>query len=130
MLLDELSRPPDEVNDPNGASLNWVKIAKGSTKVDLVGTALGYIIAHESGHNFGAFHTEQLNANHNVMDRGGPGLFPFLGPDGIFGTKDDVDVDFGVENLTVLSDIAETELPPLGPLNASASIVSKGILLP
>jgi len=36
------------------------------------------------------------------------------------------DVDLGIESLALLSDIAKTELPPLGPLNASASIISKG----
>jgi len=36
------------------------------------------------------------------------------------------DVNLGVESLSILSDIAKTDLPPLGPLSASAVIASKG----
>jgi hypothetical protein len=38
----------------------------------------------------------------------------------------DANVDVGLESLAALSEIAKTELPALGPLNASVNIASKG----
>ena len=40
IALDELSLPADENVDPLHASLNWIDVAEGSSKVDLVGWAL------------------------------------------------------------------------------------------
>jgi hypothetical protein len=67
-----------------------------SNRVAFVGQAVGNMTAHEAGHFFGNFHVDQFNANANLMDQGGN--FPLLfgvGPDGIGGTADDPDVDFG-----------------------------------
>jgi hypothetical protein len=55
------------------------------------------VIAHEGGHFFGDFHTDNTDDQVNLMDAGGTG-FPNLfgvGPDGVGGTADDPDVDFG-----------------------------------
>lgn len=91
ILLDLLS---GDAIDPN--SLNGFPIAPGATKTAFVGRALGNIAAHEAGHYVGNFHTEQFNDVANIMDRGGnlPNTLG-LGPDGTFGSADDVDVDFG-----------------------------------
>ncbi len=80
--------------DPN--SLNSFPLAPGATILDLVGIALGNIAAHEAGHYIGSFHSEQFNGAATLMDRGGnlPNTLG-LGPDGIFGSADDFDVDFG-----------------------------------
>ena len=53
-------------------------------------------MAHEAGHYLGSFHVDQCNSILNLMDQGGN--FPLLygvGPDGVGGTADDPDVDFG-----------------------------------
>ena len=71
-------------------------IALWHTSIDLIGAGVGNITAHEAGHFFANWHTDQFNPVANIMDQGGnlPGLVG-VGPDGIFGTADDVDVDFG-----------------------------------
>ena len=91
ILLDLLS---GSELDPN--SLNSFPLGPGANMVDFVGRSLGNIAAHEAGHYLGSFHTEQDNPSANLMDRGGnlPNTLG-LGPDGTFGTADDVDVDFG-----------------------------------
>lgn len=92
VLLDVLSEPDcGEFLD----SLNCIPLTDGASMVDLVGTAVGNIAAHEAGHLLGAFHTDQFNPVNELMDQGGnlPNTIG-LGPDGEFGGADDVDVDF------------------------------------
>ena len=91
VLLDLLS---GSSFDPN--SLNRFPIAGGATKIELIGVGVGNIVSHEAGHFFANFHTDTFNGTSNLMDQGGnlAGLVG-VGPDGIFGTVDDVDVDFG-----------------------------------
>ena len=90
VLLDLLS---GSELDPN--SLNSFPRAEGSSMVEFVGRSLGNIAAHEAGHFLGSYHTEQDNPLAALMDRGGnlPNTLG-LGADGIYGTEDDVDVDF------------------------------------
>jgi hypothetical protein len=87
---------------PPGENLNAIPIAAGHTKIELVGRALGNIGAHELGHCFGCWHTDWRNTNVDLMDQGGPAglgaLASAVGPDGIFGTADDFDRDFGVDD--------------------------------
>jgi hypothetical protein len=88
----------DVLSDPAGgaASLNTYLTAD-SDRVAFVGQALGNVTAHEAGHFFGDWHTDNADATPNVMDSGGANfdvLFG-VGPDGAGGTADDVDVDFG-----------------------------------
>ncbi|MFQ5568931.1 MAG: T9SS type A sorting domain-containing protein [Rhodothermales bacterium] len=87
----------DLLSEPGGAnSLSQFPLAPSVTMVDLLGEALGSIVAHEAGHLFANFHTGNPDVPPNIMD-GGTRLADFLGigPDGIFGSDDDVDVDFG-----------------------------------
>jgi hypothetical protein len=75
-------------------------ITPASDKVRFVGTALGNIASHEAGHYLGNWHVDQFNDVLNLMDQGGN--FPLLygvGPDGVGGTADDPDVDFGEDVL-------------------------------
>lgn len=90
VLLDVLSGPSGD-----DASLNTY-ITPASNKVQFVGRALGNIAAHEAGHFFGDWHVDQFNDQPNLMDQGGnfPVMFA-VGPDGVGGTADDTDVDFG-----------------------------------
>ncbi len=82
----------------------------GATIIDLIGVAVGNITAHEAGHFFANFHTDQFNSDANIMDQGGnlAGTIG-LGPDGIFGTPDDVDVDFGPDEFVPNEGFAGTE---------------------
>jgi hypothetical protein len=91
VLLDLLSAAP---SDPN--SLNQFALGGSATKVDLVAAGVGNVAAHEAGHFFANFHTNQFNPQANLMDQGGnlPNTVG-VGPDLTFGTGDDVDVDFG-----------------------------------
>jgi hypothetical protein len=92
VLLDYLSAPAGD----SEASLNSY-ITPASDKVKFLGHALGNVIAHEGGHFFGNYHTDNADDQPNVMDAGGGGFGTLfgVGPDGIGGTADDVDVDFG-----------------------------------
>ena len=97
ILLDILSSPADE--DFGDASINFY-LRPQSDVIDFVGQVLGNITSHEAGHYLGNFHVDQFNDVPNLMDQGGN--FPILygvGPDGIGGTPDDIDVDFGVDVL-------------------------------
>ncbi len=91
VLLDVLSD-----NDPeNEASLNFY-LAPNSDKVKFIGTGVGNVVSHEAGHYFGDWHVDQFNDTLNVMDQGGNfALLYGVGDDGIGGTADDPDVDFG-----------------------------------
>lgn len=91
VLLDLLSA---SASDPS--SLNQYGLSGGKTKIDLVGIGVGNIVAHEAGHFFGNFHTENFFTPPNIMDQGGNlANIVGVGPDLILGTVDDVDVDFG-----------------------------------
>lgn len=96
VLLDVLSEPAG-----GGFSLNDFPIAEGASKVDLVGVAVGNVVAHEAGHFFGGWHTAADNEIHSVMDEGGNiGALAQVGPDGVFGTNDDEDLDFVVDQFS------------------------------
>ena len=93
VLLDLLSAP---ASNPN--SLNQYPRAPGVSIIDVVGAGVGNITAHEAGHYLGNFHTENFVTPPNIMDRGGNlANLVGVGDDGIFGTEDDVDVDFGID---------------------------------
>ena len=89
VLLDLLSGPRGQ------GGLNDIRIGERSSMVELVGVAVGNIAAHEAGHLLGNWHTDPLNRRVEIMDAGGE-LANFVGQgrDGVFGTRDDIDVDF------------------------------------
>jgi hypothetical protein len=92
VLLDVLSAPAGD----STASLNTY-LTPASDRMAFLGHALGNVIAHEGGHFFGDFHTDNADDLANVMDAGGSGFAKLfgVGPDQVGGTADDVDVDFG-----------------------------------
>ncbi len=100
VLLDEFSGQTTGPRD-----LNAIAIKPGLdprlAKIALVGRTIGNIASHELGHLFGNWHTDRASAMANIMDQGDArGFafgFPAVGPDGVFGTKDDEDRDFGVD---------------------------------
>jgi hypothetical protein len=96
ILLDVVSGSPAEFGE---ATFNTY-LTPASDRVKFVGTALGNIASHEAGHYLGNWHVDQFNTVLNLMDQGGN--FPLLygvGPDGVGGTADDPDVDFGEDTL-------------------------------
>ncbi|MEQ8821080.1 MAG: PPC domain-containing protein [Sumerlaeia bacterium] len=94
VLLDNLSDP--DTDNPNSANAYGVQAPY--TKIQAVAQVVGNIVAHEAGHYFGCWHTDQFNVQPELMDQGGNPVNTFgPGPDQTFGTPDDVDVDFGID---------------------------------
>ncbi len=92
VLLDVLSGPPEMYPE---ASLNTY-LAPNSDRVTFIGQAIGNVVSHEAGHFLGNWHVDQFDGSPNLMDQGGNFAAMFgVGPDGIGGTADDSDVDFG-----------------------------------
>jgi len=91
VLLDVLSG-----QFPTGLDLKLFPRAQGVSLIDIIGVGVGEIVAHEAGHYLGSWHTDQFNAVANIMDQGGNIEFSILGlgPDGIFGSADDTNVEF------------------------------------
>ena len=90
VLLDTLS---GSELDPN--SVNHYPIAPGAQKVDLVARAISRIVSHEAAHHFGAWHTENLSVDPNIIDSGGTFTTSIgIGPDLVWGTADDFDPKF------------------------------------
>ena len=90
VLLDQLT------TSGNVSSLHEVILAAGTSIIDVLGRAVGNLVAHEAGHLFANYHTGLPGASPNLMD-GNASLIDFvgLGADRIFGSADDVDIDFG-----------------------------------
>lgn len=101
----------DVLSDPAGddASLNTY-LTEASDRIAFVGQAVGNVTAHEAGHFFGDFHVDQFNEQANIMDQGGnPAVMFGVGPDGVGGTADDVNVDFGEDELNPNEGFTGTE---------------------
>ena len=66
--------------------------------IGLVGRVLGFIASHEAGHLLGNWHTAPGNGVTGIMDTAHVDQLG-LGTDLVFGTDDDVDVDFVTDEL-------------------------------
>lgn len=91
VLLDVLSNPAGP-----GSSLNTY-LTPASDRIAFVGQAVGNVTAHEAGHFFGNWHTDNRSEQINLEDSGGANYQNLygVGPDNVGGTADDLDVDFG-----------------------------------
>jgi hypothetical protein len=96
VLLDAVSRPAGP-----SYSLNTY-LRPRSNRVAFIGRALGNVIAHETGHLIGSFHTNNADSRVDLMDAGGGDFRRFygVGPDRVGGTTDDTDVNFGEDVFT------------------------------
>lgn len=69
-------------------------ISPNNSQVDFIGDFLAAVVVHEAGHTLGMAHTDGNNFTGTISDEGGSANFlPYLqslGPDGIYGTSDDV----------------------------------------
>jgi Ca2+-binding RTX toxin-like protein len=82
----------DALSEPEGLySLNHLPRGPGVSMIELIGPAIGNVVSHEAGHFFGNWHTFTPDGR-DIM---GPAPFLFAGADGLYGTDDDLDVDFG-----------------------------------
>jgi hypothetical protein len=104
LLLDYLSEPAGEQYSINSY------LTADSDRIAFVGDVLGNSASHEAGHFFGSWHTDPLNAVFNEMDAGGNFELTFgAGPDGVGGTADDIDIDFGDDAFSIPEGYAGTE---------------------
>jgi hypothetical protein len=96
VLLDAVSRPAGP-----SYSLNTY-LRPRSNRVAFIGRALGNVIAHETGHLIGSFHTNNADSRVDLMDAGGGDFrrVDGVGPDRVGGTADDTDVNFGEDVFT------------------------------
>ena len=97
VLLDRLSGQTPHPND-----LNAIPRAPGVSIIDVIGVGVGEITAHEAGHYLGCWHTDAFNPVPNIMDQGVNLRFSLfgVGDDGIFGTDDDNNAQFVVDEFT------------------------------
>ena len=81
------------LNDPR-----FIPRTPSKSTLDIFATAVANTTSHEAGHYFGQWHQDNTDNTITLMDQGGLDLAPTrvgVGPDGIFGTTDDIDIDFG-----------------------------------
>ncbi len=108
VLLDLLSLPvgsPQSVN-----SINSIPLDPGTSKIEAVGRVVAAVASHEVGHTLGCWHCNNSNGQASLMDQGGnlPNTAG-VGPDGILGSADDVDVRFRAD-FYANEGISETDL--------------------
>lgn len=78
-------------------AINAIGTDPSKTRIQFVAHAISLTIAHEAGHIFGCFHTDQpspFEGTPNIMDLTS---VTAVGPDFVYGTADDIDLRFGVD---------------------------------
>ena len=103
VLLDVLSGSPEEFGED---SINSWITDDTEDQVAFIGEALGIVISHEIGHLLGNWHVEHFNETDNIMDQF---VLFGAGADGVGGTADDVDIDFGRDIFSLLEGFGGTE---------------------
>lgn len=80
------------------AAIPVVPVQPPLTVLDGVVAGIGDLICHEFGHLLGCYHTDQPSTFEGVPNLMDPDGRELLGPDFIFGSKDDVVRQFGVDS--------------------------------
>lgn len=122
VLLDVLS------DATGGASVNTYAVGPSFTKIQAVGRAVGLVTAHEAGHFFGCWHTENTNSQPEIMDQGGNAAQLFgVGSDSIWGTADDFQTRFGVDQFNAAEAVYQGNENTQGILTFGLSTGANGI---
>ncbi|MBX3422361.1 MAG: tandem-95 repeat protein [Pirellulaceae bacterium] len=80
------------------ASMNSVPISSAVPRMNVIAEAMAVVIAHEAGHYFGAWHQDPSNTTLSIMDAFfDPVISTGAGRDGIWGTADDVPIQFAAD---------------------------------
>jgi len=69
-----------------------VPVSGGTSRLDFYASVTDDIVSHEMGHYYGNWHTDPFNLVSNMQDNF---ITTNEGPDGVWGTPDDNDLDFG-----------------------------------
>jgi hypothetical protein len=104
----------DRLSAPAGALLSLnTYMGPTSDRAQFLGRVLGTLMAHESGHYFGCWHTSNVDSVATVMDQGGRKIPEFfgVGPDGIGGTADDQQNIIRTGPLSPLENLRGTQDP-------------------
>lgn len=103
LVLQDLMSAPVKGNQSAVVSLNYYLRPGVGNKVQLIGRAVGNVVAHEVGHYIGNWHTDNSNSVKSIMDSGGRGFWRMFnaGPDWVLGTADDGDTDFTTDRYSL-----------------------------
>lgn len=121
VLLDTLSLPAEDDDPEFPISINTIPRSPTFTMPQLIGRVVGSITAHEVGHYFGAWHTDDSNDVLDIMDTAPPITQDAgVGPDGIAGTADDVLVTFNVDRF-------DPDQPPFTGIQDGINVIAFGL---
>jgi len=100
----------DRVGAAGGVISFNTYLTADSNRIAFVGQALGNLVSREIGHLVGNYDTDPTSPVASLMDADGnfPGLYG-VGADGIGGTADDVDVDFGKDSYAPATGLTGTQ---------------------
>jgi hypothetical protein len=130
VMLDIIS---GQTNPGSPDDLHSYAVDASTTQLEYVANAIGNLASHEVGHLLGSFHTAVFgNVVPSLMDVSGGGLNKLalygVGRDGIFGTDDDVDVDFATDaHVSTLSGLQDTRYMSAIALSIPADADSDGV---
>ena len=86
------------MNDILLAGINTLNVNGSTPRIDAIAELLGYIAAHEGGHILGGWHQDANNSVNVIMDQTFSEILSSgSGVDQIFGTADDVRIQFGID---------------------------------
>jgi hypothetical protein len=95
-------------NDPR-----FIPRSPSSSLIDIFTSGVALTISHETGHYYGMRHQSATNAVITTMDQGGvqpESIITYgVGTDGVFGTVDDVDIDFGRDTFDIAEGLTGAE---------------------
>ena len=99
VLLDVLSDSATGLSADLTYAINDLILAEGVNIEDAVVTTVGNVTSHEAGHYLGNWHNDGFNETSVIMDEGPGGFFNLagVGPSGVFGAEDQIDVDFNAD---------------------------------